>query len=409
MYHLPDSSSARPAFYPHGEPCADIKPSNRTLIKQLLRCRSTLIPLFAILAATLSGHGFAQTPSTGALAGVTIDSSGGLLQGAEVTLTNQDTGQTRNTATDEEGRFGFFLLTPGKYELCASKADFAELCSSGININVTETRRLELRLQLATVVHHVEVSGETQMVQTDNSALGRIVNETAVTGLPLVTRNFAQIATLSPGVIAGVSNAGEFGFGGTALSQINESNDGIFVHGSRSYDNNWQLDGISVSDVQGNGFASGGIPLPNPDTIQEFKVQTGLYDAAYGRFAGANVSVITKSGGSDYHGTVFEFFRNDDLNANDFFRNQTGQPRPVLKQNQFGFVLGGPIKKDKLFFFGPIRGRDSSSQPDQRADPVVRQTGSKQAEAGTTRIIVIEPRYVTGSSCEIPNNSVVRI
>src|ERR1700693_989698 len=131
MYHLPDSSSARPAFYPHGEPCADIKPSNRTLIKQLLRCRSTLIPLFAILAATLSGHGFAQTPSTGALAGVTIDSSGGLLQGAEVTLTNQDTGQTRNTATDEEGRFGFFLLTPGKYELCASKADFAELCSSG--------------------------------------------------------------------------------------------------------------------------------------------------------------------------------------------------------------------------------------------------------------------------------------
>src|SRR5208282_2661975 len=203
MCHLPDGSNVRPAFHPHREPCADLKPSDRTRIKQLLRCRSTLIPLFAILAAMLSGHGFAQTPSTGALVGLTLDSSGGLLQGAKVTLTDQDTGQTRNTVSDEEGRFGFFLLTPGRYELCASRADFAELCSSEVNINVTETRRLQLRLQLATVIHHVEVSGETQMVQTDNSALGRIVNETAVTGLPLVTRNFAQIATLSPGVIAG--------------------------------------------------------------------------------------------------------------------------------------------------------------------------------------------------------------
>jgi hypothetical protein len=130
-----------------------------------------------------------------------------------------------------------------------------------------------------------------------------------------------------------------------------------FSCGARSYDNNFQLDGISVSDVQGSAAGSGGIPIPNPDSIQEFKVQTGLYDAAYGRYAGANVSLITKAGSNAFHGTVFEFFRNEILNANDFLLNQTDQQRPVLKQNQFGFAFGGPIKKEKLFFSVRIRGR----------------------------------------------------
>jgi hypothetical protein len=156
--------------------------------------------------------------------------------------------------------------------------------------------------------------------------------------------------------MAGVPNAGELGLGGIALSQTSRSTDGIFVHGLRSYENNWQLDGVSVSDVQGSGSASGGIPIPNPDSIQEFKVQTGLYDAAYGRYAGANVTVVTRSGGKEYHGGAFEFFRNDVLNSNDFFRNRTRQPRPVLKQNQFGFALGGPIKMETLSFFGSYQG-----------------------------------------------------
>jgi hypothetical protein len=111
-----------------------------------------------------------------------------------------------------------------------------------------------------------------------------------------------------------------------------------------------------VNDVQGSGSSSGGLPIPNPDTIYEFKVQTGLNDASYGRFGGANVSVITKAGSNAYHGAIFEFFRNDALNANDFFLNGTSQPRPALRQNQFGVTLGGPILKDKLFFFGSYQG-----------------------------------------------------
>jgi hypothetical protein len=259
-------------------------------------------------------------------------------------------------SSDEKGLFGFFLLPAGTYEVQASKLDFRPVTQKNIQVHVTETLRIELHLELAIRIQTTEVSSDLPMVQLDSSALGRIASEEAVNDLPLVTRNFTQIAGLSPGVIIGVNNAGELGVGATALSQIGKSNDGIFVHGGRSYDNNWQMDGISVSDVLGSASGSGGIPTPNPDTLREFKVQTGLYDAAFGRAAGANVSLITKTGTNQYHSTIFEFLRNDVLNANDFFLNRTGQRRPTLKQNQFGFALGGPIKKDKLLFFGSYQG-----------------------------------------------------
>jgi hypothetical protein len=304
----------------------------------------------------LAGQACCQTASTGALTGIALDLSGAVLPSVNITLTRDDGGETRFTTSDREGRFGVFLLPPGTYHLQADKAGFEPLTLSRLRILVTETLRVEINLDFARRVERIEVSSSSGMVQADTSALGRVLNQAAVSGLPLVTRNFTQIAGLSPGVAVGVSNASELGTGGTALSQIGRSNDGIYAHGGRSYDNNWQLDGISISDVQGSSSISGGIPIPNPDTIEEFKVQTGLYTAAFGRSAGANVSVITKTGTNDYHGTIFEFLRNDFLNANDFFLNQTGQPRPALKQNQFGVALGGPIKKNKFLFFGSYQG-----------------------------------------------------
>jgi hypothetical protein len=316
---------------------------------------STLLTILA-LAAVFSNVVHGQTASTGALAGKVLDPSGAVIQKAEVRLTNPQTGDADTIMSDADGDFHFLQLPPGSYELQVSKTGFAPLHLSNINVPVTETVRFELHLRIPSVTGSVQVSSEASMVQTDTIALGRVVNQTAVTGLPLVTRNFAQIADLSPGVVTGVSNAGELGAGDTALSQINKSTDGLFVHGARSYDNNFQLDGISVSDVQGSALSSGGIPIPNPDAIQEFKVQTGLYDASYGRYGGANISVVTKSGGDSYHGTVFEFFRNNVLNANDYFLNRTGQSRPALNQNQFGFDIGGPLKRNKLLFFGSYQG-----------------------------------------------------
>jgi len=325
------------------------------MLHELIDRWSTLLTALAV-AVVSSNILYCQTASTGALTGKLFDPSGAVIPSAEVRLTNHQTGDTDSARSDGAGNFHLLLLRPGNYELQVSKTDFALLRLSSIDVVVTETLRLELHLGLASVSGSVNASSEAPIVQRDTIALGRVVNQNGVTGLPLVTRNFAQIADLSPGVVTGVSNAGELGAGGTALSQTDKSNDGLFVHGGRSYDNNFQLDGISVSDVQASAYASGGIPIPNPDTIQEFKVQTGLYDASYGRYGGANTSVVTKTGSDSYHGTVFEFLRNDVLNANDFFLNRTGQPRPPLKQNQFGFDLGGPIKSNKLLFFGSYQG-----------------------------------------------------
>jgi hypothetical protein len=304
----------------------------------------------------LAYHAWGQTASTGSLNGVALDQSGAVIRGVNLHLTGNSGSETRSTISDDAGRFSFLLLRPGSYELRATKSGFNTLVNTAIEISVTETARLELHLQVMTVVQNLQVPANPTMVQSENAALGRVVNEEGVSGLPLVTRNFAQITSLSPGVESGVLNAGELGLGATAQSQIASSNDGIFVHGARSYDNNYLLDGLSINDVQGSASGSGGIPAPSPDSIQEFKVQTGLYDASYGRFGGANISLITKSGGNAFRGTVFEFFRNDVLNANDYFLQEAGQPRPTLNQNQFGFTIGGPIRKDKLFFFGSYQG-----------------------------------------------------
>jgi carboxypeptidase family protein len=298
----------------------------------------------------------AQTASTGAVIGLTVDPSGAVVPDVTMNLVDRKTGQVLFATSAENGRFAFLLLPPGTYELRASKTDFRPVTLEGLHVYVTETLRFELHLELATRFESTQVSSDLLTIQLDSSSLGRVLNQEAVSGLPLVTRNFTQITGLSSGVSVGVYNAGELGLGGIALSQIAPSNDGIYVHGTRSYDNNYQLDGISVSDVQGSAAGSGGIPIPNPDSIQEFKVQTALYDAGFGRYGGANVSLITKTGGDHFHGTVFEFLRNELLNANDFFLNETHEPRATLKQNQFGFGLGGPIRKEKWLFFGSYQG-----------------------------------------------------
>lgn len=322
--------------------------------KRFLRWRKLAWILF--LVSGITGWTWGQTPSTGALTVAVFDPSGAVVRGARVRLTNADSREEFSATTDENGALRFPLLAPGTYELQLDETGFKTVTRSDIHIQVTETLRLEAHLEMAARSETSQISSELSMLQLDTAGLGRVVSEGTATGLPLVNRNFTQIAGLSPGVSAGVYNAGELGTGGTALSQLGKSNDGVYVHGMRSYDNNWQLDGISVSDVQGSGSISGGIPIPNPDTLEEFKVQTGLYDAAFGRGAGANVSVITKAGGNDVHATFFEFVRNNIFNAKDFFLNETGQPKPDLKQNQFGFALGVPIRKDRVFFFGSYQG-----------------------------------------------------
>ncbi|MGH9844812.1 MAG: hypothetical protein ACREEM_39350, partial [Blastocatellia bacterium] len=257
------------------------------------------------------------------------------------------------------------LLSPGSYRVEAEGKGFKRGTLAGIRIEVTETATLEIKLEVGASDQSVTINADAAVVQTESSALGRVTDERAVVSLPLVTRNYTQILALSPGVTTDVTNAaqagrgsggtsGTFGNGFSGAGTVGGS--GTYVHGARSYDNSFQMNGVGINDLQAAGIFSGGVAIPNPDTIQTFKVQTGLYDAQFGRNAGANVNVVTKGGSNQFHGDLFEFFRNDALNANDFFANRTGQKKGVLKQNQFGFTLGGPIKQDKLLFFGSYQG-----------------------------------------------------
>src|SRR4029453_18247731 len=199
------------------------------------------------------------------------------------------------------------------------------------------------------VTDTVQVSAATEIVQSKSNTLGRVVDSRAVEGLPLVARNYTQIIGLSPGITSDVTDAGALGRGTGGTAPPN-------AHGNRSYDNNFQINGLGVNDIFSQGTISGGVPVPNPDAITEFKVQTGQYDAAYGRNAGANVNLVTKSGSNQFRGSAFEFFRDRSLNANNFFSKRNGQAKPVLDQNQFGFTIGGPAVRDRLLFFGSYQG-----------------------------------------------------
>src|ERR1043166_6526873 len=293
----------------------------------------------------------AQTASTGALTGQVTDPNGAIVAGAQVTATNESTGEKRDVVSQETGAYTIALLPPGSYKVEFTKRGFKIAVKTGLQISVTETRRLDTQLEVGSVQERVVVVSDSQLLQTESPTLGSVADHDTVANLPLVTRNYTQIVTLSPGIAAGVTNAAALGRGSSGESQGN-----FRVHGASGAENNFQMNGVQINDLQASGFLSGGVAIPNPDAIQEFKVQTGLYDASYGRNAGANVDVVTRGGGNQYHGTVFEFLRNDALNANEFFRNAAGQKKGVLKQNQFGFTLGGPVKKDKLLFFGWYQG-----------------------------------------------------
>ena len=290
----------------------------------------------------------AQTAASGAIAGTIKDPNGAVVAGATVSVIDVATGEKRTTVSSGTGTYLLPLLHPATYRVEVLKKGFKLSVSAGIPVHITETVNVNIQLEIGTTTETVTVTANSEALKTQESTLGNVVDEKEVSALPLVTRNYTQILGLSPGVSAEVFNAGEIGRGGV--------DDALVTNGGSYLDNNFQMNGVEINDWQGSGHFSGGTATPNPDSIQEFKVQTSQYDASYGRDAGANVDVLTKTGSNSFHGNVWEYFRNEDLNANDYFRNQTAEPRAVLRQNQFGFTAGGPIKKDKLLFFTSYQG-----------------------------------------------------
>jgi hypothetical protein len=292
----------------------------------------------------------AQAPGTGAIAGTVLDPMGAVVPDARISVINDQTGRSRLIVTAPDGRFRFTLLPPGGYSIEVLAQGFGTQTLPSVQVVVGEITTVEFKLKLGISKESIIVEESPELVQTQSSTLGRATDGKTIVSLPLANRNFSQILALSPGVVVELPNAGALG----------RNTQNVSVNGAKTTANNFQFDGIDANNLSENS-ASGfdpevGIAIPAPDTIAEFKVQTGMYDAGYGRSAGANVDIVSKSGSNEFHGNLWEFFRNDALDANDFFLNRNGQPRPVLRQNQFGGTIGGPIIKEKTFFFGSYQG-----------------------------------------------------
>jgi hypothetical protein len=292
-----------------------------------------------------------QTAATGGLTGTITDPTGAIVPGATVVVTNAGTGLTRTVTTGADGSYKALLLPPGTYNVKVDAASFKTTEVKNITVVVTEAPVVNVKLELGVKSEQVQVEANAEAVQTTNSTVGTVVTGNTMTEIPLATRNFTNMLSLSAGANADVTNAAALGKG-TQQIQVN---------GGSYLNNTYAMDGAVVNNFASNQSTEGGsnaaFGIPNPDAIQEFKVQTSNYDASYGRNSGANVNVVTKSGTNQFHGTAFEFFRNTALNANEWFNKNTeirlGQPnkQQVLNQNQFGGSFGGPVKKDKLFFF----------------------------------------------------------
>jgi hypothetical protein len=289
----------------------------------------------------LIARAFAQGGATGAISGAVQDASGAFISNADVRVTNQDTKVLeRAIKTGADGSFTAPLLPVGIYTVSIESPGFGKGDFPGIVVRVTETTRMLAKLSPGTVQQHVEVQALVQAVDTTDATTGQAIDAGTIRALPLATQNFQQLLTLSSGAQSELN----------AAAQLGRGNVRIFVNGQREDNNNYSIEGISATDYNVAELTT--TPLPSPDVVQEFKVQTSLFDASQGRNGGGNINAILKSGTNDFHGDLFEFFRNTVLDANEYFLKGSGSPRPDIKQNIFGGSLGGPVTAGgKLGFF----------------------------------------------------------
>ena len=299
----------------------------------------SILALFFLFAGVAS----AQSPTTGQIIGVAKDSSGAVIPDAKITLTSA-AGVQRETTSDGAGHYAFSLVPPGTYQVEAEKAGFGKATAEGVVVRITETTTLDIRLKVAAQTATVEVVVKPPLVQAENAAQGTVIEQEQIRQLPLPTRNFQQLLTLTTGTSGPVQNSSELGRGAAP----------IYVDGNRATSNS-----IVINGTDANSIGTGSLPnlaVPATDSLEEFIVQTSQFDASEGRVAGGVVAAVTKSGTNNVHGNLYEFFRNDALNANNYFLNASGVPRPPYKRNQFGGTLGGPVIKDRMWFFVSYQG-----------------------------------------------------
>ena len=276
------------------------------------------------------------------IVGSVTDPSGGTIPGVKVVVTSQETNLTRSTITNDTGDYSFPSLPPGRYNLSASQPGFKEALVSGFELLIDQTARVDLKLEVGNLSEQVTVDASAVQLQTENPTLGQVIEEKPIVDLPLNGRNFVQLANLTAGVVPATATSNPSG-------RLGRTQIATHVGGARGSFNSFLIDGM-----ENRGARFGEIPiLPSIDAVKEFKIQRNYYSAEYGLNASV-ISLTIKGGTNSLHGTVYEFLRNDNLDARQFF--DRGEA-PEFKLNQFGFSLGGPIAQDRTFIFGAYEGR----------------------------------------------------
>ena len=291
-----------------------------------------------IITTRLSGQAF-----YGSLVGSVTDQSGAAVNGAVVTLTNTGTQERHQGPTRADGSYQFLNLVPGIYRVDVEQSGFKHATRERIEVTVAGAIRADISMQLGDVNQTVEVTAIAPLLQTENGNLSQVVNNRAVEELPVNGRNILNLAALVPGVVPQGTTDGNALTGKNVFAAGNYQIGGGIANQSATY-----YDGVPANAGVGNLT----VMVPSPDAISEFRVQTNSNSAEFGRYSGGVINVTSKSGTNEFHGSAYEFFRNKVLNANTFFANANGTGKPAFTQNQYGVTGGGPIKKDKLFFFG---------------------------------------------------------
>ncbi len=304
----------------------------------------SLLLLFLSLPIALFGQTY-----FGTVTGVLTDSSGGVLQGAKVTLTDQNKGYVFNTTSDNTGRYVFTAIPPGLYSVSGEMTGFQITKVTNIKVSVTENVTANLTLQIAAATQTIQVSEQAQTLATEDAVTGQVVNRRFINDLPLVDRSVFVLTSLAPGVTEMDDQCAEPCLGTNFVS-----------NGSRGSTADFLTDGASVTNSEPNGGITSVTYVPSPEAVEEFKVQQTNFSAEYGFSGGSVVNLITRSGGNSFHGSGYDFFRAASLDANSWFANRAGQPLSSFHRNNYGFTIGGPIIKNKTFFFFDFDGLRSS-------------------------------------------------
>src|SRR5215469_9077963 len=302
--------------------------------------------LFFLLTATLTCLLTAQlawSSVTGSISGTVKDTSGGVVPSAAVTALNTGTGVSQSVQTDALGFYVFPVLPVGAYEITIRHTGFKDYRQTALTLDATVALRVDATLQIGAAAQEITVLSSTVHVDTSSTQMGEIIGGTKMTTLPLNGRAYTDLLALQPGVVA--INAGTYN-SQQVSGGLNSGN--LSVSGQRESGNGFVLNGGNVQEATAMGTSI----IPNLDSIAEFRIITNNGDAEYGNYAGAQVQVVTKSGTNQLHGTGFEFLRNSALDSRNFFSADRG----ILRQNQFGGAVGGPIRHDKVFFFGDYQG-----------------------------------------------------